>query len=310
MKEDEFSKRYRLVASTLAGYVLLPLKRKCRFCQLDETNTTFIRWAHLISETLGENNSISYEECDRCNTLFSKYEAHLSKYFLPNLTMVGVKGKRRVPIFQSRTENNEETGTIVKFDSSTQHRQIFASKPSDLLINEENKTGAITFRKSNYRPIYIYKALVKYGLSLMPNGKISDYKNVYSWLIKDEGKIVLLPSVISRTLTNKRFETPYALLFEAIPEMIEDEYFTPRHVLIVCFANLVLQVTLPVPQSIDINDVLKKTAKVPIYPYVNSDEIAGNSFGYETLDFSSSDSVNSDQKMFIKFDTYKRNAVD
>ena len=147
-EKDDFFKRYKLIASTSGGVKIIPHKKACRFCELGEEQVTFKKKAHLISELLGRNNSHSYDECDKCNELFSKYESHLSKFFLPNLTMIGVQGKKRIPSFHSRTNlNDQETRTTITYNSETHEREISLKKEIDLEINHENNTAVLRFRQ-------------------------------------------------------------------------------------------------------------------------------------------------------------------
>lgn len=310
MAADEFFKRYCLLASSLRSLTVIPPKRKCRFCGLYEPEVTFLKKAHLISELLGKNNSTGYDECDTCNQLFSKYESHLSKFFQPNLTMMGIIGKSGVPSFQSRTEDrNENTRTTIKYNPNTHSRQIIQSKQEDFVIDHENNTGVLKFRKPRHIPMYVYKVLVKYGLSIMPNSRISDYKNALAWL-KENKRVAVFPSVMCRTLTNKKFAHPFVELYEANSELTEENLFIPKHIAIVCFANIILQVTLPVTDKIADKELVNKTAQIPIFPKLNSNEIAGNKEGYHVLDFSSQDKVTGNYKMYVKFDSYHKSASD
>ena len=62
-----------------------PLKPKanrvCRFCKaIFSKEEKFKSKAHLISELLGNDHLLSDFECDKCNTLFSKYENDLANF--------------------------------------------------------------------------------------------------------------------------------------------------------------------------------------------------------------------------------------
>ncbi|RZJ64885.1 MAG: hypothetical protein EOO45_17670 [Flavobacterium sp.] len=115
----DFLEQYGLLVSTDSYVPPAPLIKICRFCRQDESSTTFTNIPHAIPELLGANEFITADECDKCNKHFSKYESHLSKFFLPYLAMVGVKGRKGTPAFHSRTENQDgNTRTIVKFEET------------------------------------------------------------------------------------------------------------------------------------------------------------------------------------------------
>lgn len=56
----------------------------CRYCRKDATQTTFAEDTHLLPELLGANNIHTFDECDACNHLFSKYESHLATFIRPS----------------------------------------------------------------------------------------------------------------------------------------------------------------------------------------------------------------------------------
>lgn len=88
-----FWKIYEIAGSTSQLNNRPGAERICRFCQKHEGAVSFKMKAHAFPELLGENDYLIEDECDICNSMFSAFESHLSKFFLPYLSAVQVKGK-------------------------------------------------------------------------------------------------------------------------------------------------------------------------------------------------------------------------
>ena len=304
MRECDFFNKYNLIATTIYRYTVISPIRKCRFCEQDERDTSFKKKAHILSELLGENNIICYDECDKCNELFSKYESHLSKYFLPDLTMVGVKGKNSVPTFHSRTDNgNEDTRTVVKYVSDTQPREIIVSKQNDVSIDDDRKSAKIIFRRPKHKPINVYKSLVKFGLSILPVRKIQENRAAFNWLINDKRNVIIFPSMIIWTIGSRKFNSPSAYLYEAKEFIVDGMFFSPNHILIVCFGNLIVQVMLPLSRTSDMIDIANLKAKVSIYPIAHLNPIFEDSTANRMIDLSGNESIISDYSLSLTYDS-------
>ncbi|UFK97744.1 hypothetical protein [Kaistella faecalis] len=111
---DSFNKVYTLIGSSEALPNNIPNIRICRFYGKNEDEVNFKTIAYACPELLGQNSLIIYDECESYNEQFSKYESHFSQFFLPYLSVVGVKGEKKVPSFQSRKDHDENTRTSLK----------------------------------------------------------------------------------------------------------------------------------------------------------------------------------------------------
>jgi len=274
MNPLDFWKKYELVASTKTFSSLINIPRACRFCLEDETTTTFNTTTHAVPELLGENNFISLDECDKCNSKFSGFESHLSIFFRPYLTMVGVKGKRKIPEFHSRTENgNENTRTIVKV-AEDEKRNLILCDLEDYKIDEQEKRMSITFRKPPHKPLWVYKALVKIALSLLPKEGLSKYKNVLDWLLdKPDYYADYFVTAFITVLTRGKFQAPFAELYRAKRTMYK-KHFLPELTLVLGFGNLVVQIFLPLSQEFE-NEVSEgKTPTLNLFPSFAFDKAA------------------------------------
>lgn len=82
--------------------------------------------------------------------------------------------------------------------------EIITGDSSDFIINEENKTISVTFRKSPHKPFLAYKSLVKIGLSILPTNKINSYRNVFEWLLNDKLFVDYFPLALTTILIRNK----------------------------------------------------------------------------------------------------------
>lgn len=259
-----FWKVYRLVGSTNRLISKPNTVRVCRFCEKDELAVSFRMDAHACPELLGENDFVIHEECDTCNSMFSGFESHLSKFFLPYLSVVQVKGKRKIPEFHSRTENNDEITRTILRRGDDGRLQLIIGK-DDLLIDRGNKKMSIRFRLAPHRPLYVYKSLVKIGLSLLEPDLVEKYRSVSDWLMGKEIEIAYFPMVYITKVVHHKFAKTFAELYEA-NWIFKDNGFNPELTLIVNFGNLVAQIFMPLSAQFDYERSYQKSPQLEMYP--------------------------------------------
>jgi hypothetical protein len=260
-----FWKVYRLAGSTKEMVRKSNSIKVCRFCKKDEQTVSFKMDAHAFPELLGENDFVSHEECDACNSMFSGFESHLSKFFLPYLSVLQVKGKKKIPEFHSRTDNGGEiTRTILKRGGDGR-LQLIIGKDDDLLIDRETKKMSIRFRLPPHKPMYVYKALVKIGLSVLQSDLVEKYRSVFNWLMGEETKIAYFPMVYITKVVHHKFANPFAELYEA-NWIFKGKGFNPELTLIVNFGNLVAQIFLPLSSQFDYERSHRKSPQLEMYP--------------------------------------------
>lgn len=296
----DFWKKYKLLESTKTFKQSIKHPRVCRFCKKNEQKTTFNTVTHAVPELLGKNNFTSFDECDKCNFKFSGYESHLSKFFMPYLTMIGVKGKRKVPDFHSRTESGDEnTRMIVKAENEKQ-RSIQISELSVYKIDEVSKTMSITFKLPPHKPLFVYKSLVKIGMSLLPKEKARKYSNTFKWLLDENSSADYFCQSFITVLKGVKFAEPFAEIYSA-KRAISKYQFIPQLTLVIRFGNLVVQVFLPFSDNFMVDLQLKKPV-LNIYPsfiYEKNSE----KFIFKEIDFCSAESVSYDEKLQFTFES-------
>ena len=262
---NSFNEVYTLIGSSETLPNSIPDIRICRFSGKNQDEVTFKKIAHACPELLGQNSLTIYDECDSCNEHFSKYESHLSKFFLPYLSIVGVRGKKKVPSFQSRKGHDDEnTRTSLNYTNDGKIN-LFLNSLNDYKIDVENKTMSILFRNPAIKPIYVYKSLLKVALSFLPQIKIQKYQLLFDWLQNDDTEIVFFSTLFITKLTRKKFAKPSVQLYEA-NNIFTDNGFHPELTLVVNFANIVAQIYLPLSGSFDYPKSYGKPPTLELYP--------------------------------------------
>lgn len=260
-----FDDIYALIGSAETLSNSVPELKTCRFCGKRNGQTTFNKIAHACPELLGQNDFIIYDECDSCNEKFSKYESHLSKFFMPYLSIIGVKGKRKIPEFHSRTEKgNDFTRTVLKYNKEGKIDLVLGSS-NDYEIDEINKRMSVKFRTPPIIPIYIYKALVKIALSYLPKQKTQQYRLLFDWLLDNDSTADYFPILFITKLTRKKFSQPFVQLFEA-RNIFTDKGFYPELTLVINFGNIAAQIFLPLSEYFDYPKSNGKSPTLELYP--------------------------------------------
>tara|TARA_R110001599_G_scaffold84914_1_gene228310 strand:+ start:263 stop:1144 length:882 start_codon:yes stop_codon:yes gene_type:complete len=147
-------------------------KNICRFCGETDINK-FKSKAHVVPEFTGAR--ILYKcECDSCNNLFSKYERDLSLFGGIKNIISGVKGKK----FPKHIDRDNKF-----YAQSNKERvfQIFSQGENDG-IKIQNGQLELSSMTQKFRPRFVQKALVKIGMSLMPQEELYKFSKTLEWL--------------------------------------------------------------------------------------------------------------------------------
>lgn len=152
--------------------------KKCRFCEKDETETTFNNKAHAIPECLGNHKLILAEECDPCNKFFSDtLEAHLDRYTRPFRIIGQIEGKRGVPNYQSNNQKSKiKHGEIPTYISPAEEKFF--------TFDFENKTATVNLHREPYIPFDVYRAFVKIAIStIAKKNELPAFAKTIEWLM-------------------------------------------------------------------------------------------------------------------------------
>lgn len=297
----EFKNNYELIADTS---LLHPTQKKtttCRYCGCFEPEVSFEEKTHLLPELLGENDVLTYDECDSCNRLFSGFESHLAIFFRPYLTLLGIKGKSKVPTFESRSIDGDSDAKSILKHINKDDKNFVVKNQYDFSINREARTFEMVFRKSRLIPLNIYKALLKIGLSLLPKEQDENHKMVFDWLIGKSKDLHFIPLGAFTTRTNFFVKVPSAQLYKLRKPTGNSEVL-PEYCLVVFFANQVVQIFLPFSDAFKEKHMERTQLKLIFFPPLeNLDE--ARTVAVSIYDLGVETHVEHNHQMTFKYDS-------
>jgi hypothetical protein len=176
---------YRVIAHhQLSGlpkkeYIGTKTNQRCRFCgrvrKPEDKKNPFSNEAHALPEFIGNEQLISYEECNDCNTYFSGHvENHLSEFINPLRTLLGMAGKTGVPKYKSVKSRIERNGDQIEI------KEFVSDKLTTL--DQTNNTVDMALTVKSYVPIGLYKCLTKMALSIMPEAELPFHRDDLDWI--------------------------------------------------------------------------------------------------------------------------------
>jgi hypothetical protein len=204
----------------------LKKNRVCRFCHKKNGETTFKQEAHAISESLGNKTIILNEECDICNTKFSRtIEKDIDTYL--KILSIFFKNKNKEGKVSKVKGKNFKLSYVIENESITKTQVLEkdkedALKPDFVLIHfpknnqERNNEGIPTIiplkfnEKVNMQNIY--KALVKFSLSVIDRKYLSNFDKTIEWLTSDKF-YSLLPKVAVLHSYDSFSKQPYSRVY-------------------------------------------------------------------------------------------------
>lgn len=165
-------------------------KRICRFCKCGpDSPKKFKLKAHAISESLGNKKIILNEECDVCNNLFgSSFENDIINLIDPMRIILGSKGKKASPKFKAGGYELYKKDDVVNIKVNEDYT---SSEIRDVIFPASREVT----------PQNVYKALVKYSLSVIDDKYLSLFDLTKKWL-RGDFSAMHLPNIAVHTPTN------------------------------------------------------------------------------------------------------------
>ena len=152
----------------------------CRFC--GETDSAQFRTtAHTIPRSLGNSRLVSLDECDQCNQLFGRYDEQLVRFYGPYLTMVGLVSGKKPPKTKGRTSHISRDGDSISVRASVSDGGF--SEVMRPVMTESGPALRFALPESYYVPAYVYLALCKQAISLMPEDSLNDFRQLTDALL-------------------------------------------------------------------------------------------------------------------------------
>lgn len=293
-----FIENYEMIAT--GTYSIGPKKflkdgevRFCRFCEKDESETSFKTIAHAIPECLGNHQLILLDECDACNKHFSeKMEDHLDKFTKPYRIAGQIRGKNGVPSYKTLNKKNR-IDLKEKLVVQSQHDEDFFE------IDHQNNEITINFHQEPHIPLAVYKALIKIALSIIESKhEVEPFRATIKWLLLSDH----LYSVINPALVMEAFvpgPRPTNGVFVALFRRKELVMDVPYSIAVIAFGNVILQFL--VPSDIDKNR--KMTVQMPFLP--SPFELCEWPFGsikYGSIDLSGTEKIKRNFPVKYSFD--------
>ena len=274
-----FDDNYKVIFSYSLNYdkskILKDSNKKCRFCGKKESEVTFKKKAHAISEMLGNRTLLSDNECDECNAFFGdKLENDLGKYLGVIRTLTQTIGKGGIPSYKTKDGK-------ARIDYTNRGFVIQKMVDDEFLTLEEN---CLTFKaeREPYTPINVYKSFVKMAMSLIPEDLLFNFDDTLKWLKEDPN------------MKSKYNMDDYAYIFEKFipgpkPHNLNvrgfirknDKIRLPYFIFLVEFGNYSFQIMVPCIKK----DFILANSKVTLKSFLNIYDILGNPFGKSTINF-------------------------
>jgi len=289
-----------------------PLKkikeRTCRFCNKSYPKVTFKKKAHVIPQLIGNKEFKSDEECDNCNLKFGRYENDLANFLGIIRTLSMSKGQEGIPTFK-----NPDKKLTIRDSGRRKNLIEIISEGNDidhLKIDEKNKKITIEAIKASYKPINVYKSLLKVALALIPVEELDNYKKSMKVLMTNKFDDKLKGNPFMRLLgyfvPGIPVTKPIAFLWKKRSESLNDDI--PFRVLSIYFQTYIYQVFI----THDLNDrhlYNNKNVKLKVIPpFIDKSWIKRfGEPGFFNIDLSDSEVKRGEpQKITLTFDKINR----
>lgn len=302
---ESFFDFYQLHKST-TDYVNLyfenPIGKECRFCRRAYPQVSFQNIPHVIPELFGRNSTSSNFECDHCNARFQKYESDVSTMVQHYLTLLEIKTKKGIPIFQSKKKMGERS-TMLRSQSNRRNFQ-FQNNLDDFELDKNKGTLTVDFRTKVFSPFSVYKIFLKVGISLMSDEEILSNKHYLDFLYSEEPITNGMQHWLAYRymLKTKYYKTPKVNLYKAKNTLINgNEFF--EYSIVVCFSNIVFQFFLPASSKNIAEHSSKNHLKVELFPSFILDRLEDiRVIDMYNLDLSETEKVSITDKIVFYFD--------
>lgn len=208
----------------------------CRFCNKSYPQTSFKNVSHTIPEFLGNKSLLSAFECDNCNKYFAIFDNELARFTLPFNTFSGTKNKKnKTPKFKNGLEIYEDESNKINI----------INVPNEAIIDKQNIM--FDLEPLTYIPDYIYRSIIKIGLSLIANDKIQNYLEQIEWLMCINNNTIVEQSMILSIFPfNSPIDKIRCVLFGRKQFVSRN---IPKTIMILSYKNFSIQTFFPLDSS-------------------------------------------------------------
>ena len=266
----------RLIAARGKNEYLGQEPSVCRFCKKTTSEVTFRNEAHAIPELAGNGTLLSYYECDTCNKRFSAFEDDLGKLTLLDRIAGQVLGKTGIP---SAKTGQKLSRIDVHLSGDSPGVKVTEYEDDPIVeIDYEAKTLTITITPHSYRPLDVFKALVKVALTLMDECDLTKVPEALHWLCAAD----LTTNQIDDGTRYKCIRTftpgpaPFASTRVALLRRKRPEVLGLAFIFVLAFGNMSFQIAVPAPQE-DQHHIGRKIIlrPVPVFGFMDQSRVKG-----------------------------------
>ena len=184
-------------------------KNNCRYC--GETDPKkFGSISHTCPEFTGNKKLFSLDECESCNSIFSKYETELGNHSHFMRTLMGLRGKNNTISFKSNnkkiTFKNNGKKLLCQINNARSNDSIEGEDFIRKIDVKNNKQEFIfKFKNKRYIPLYLFKALNKFAFAILPKSELEKggFEIFTEWLRNPE-----------RTITEDEPNRPFFYIYK------------------------------------------------------------------------------------------------
>jgi hypothetical protein len=148
----------------------------CRFCGRSAPEVKFRSDAQAIPELAGNRTLVSPDECMECNSRFSAFETDLGNGTLPERIAGEVLGKKGVLSAEAAQKKSSISVRAAGLRIDEHHSNPIVT------IDAKAKTLTIYIPGHCYRPLGVFKELVKVVLTLMEEADLVRVPEALRWL--------------------------------------------------------------------------------------------------------------------------------
>lgn len=282
--QDYFVNNYTFIVAHMCltsdkkHYIGNKKNRICRYCGEKNPVVTFKQKAHAIPEFTGNKSLIAYDECDKCNELFSRViEDHFANYLGLERTLSQIHGKKGVPIYKGKNGKS-------RISIEERELKIVADEDDKICdLNLNAKTVEFTGYRQPYVPAAIFKCIVKMAIAIAPQEILSEFDHLSKWIRESEHKYATFPykplvALMQFTSGPMPYTGVSLFLLKRKPEIDDVPYLQ----FVVTFGNRMYQIVIPMPEQD------KKLINVPIqlhlFPIPFSDQNEHGKTSFSELD--------------------------
>ena len=289
----------RIIAARGKKVILGQKPSVCRFCSRRGPEVTFRKEAHAVPQLAANRTLISQYECDECNDRFSAFEDDLGKATLLERIAGQVLGKAGVPSAKAGQKRSRIDVDVTGFKIEERAGDPIAE------FDHETNTLTITIAPQTYRPLGVFKALIKVALTLMDERDLAKVPEAVRWLRAPD----LTTNQIDdgTRYTCFRSWTPGPAPFADTRVMVlrrrRADVPGPFLILVLAFGNLSFQIVVPAPRE-DRHLIGKSISlrQVPIYPLLDPERVRGPT-RYWAQDLSSTASQKGSARVVFHYDS-------